>query len=1024
MRALFALMASSCLAMAAAPTTTAPLDQQFQQTVRPFLAKHCLGCHSGASPAAQFDLKAYTNLAQVTQDYPRWALVMERLEAKDMPPKPMATPPAESSHQVITWIQALRKAEIKRSAGDPGLVSARRLSNAEYNYTIRDLTGQDMQVTREFPVDPANPAGFDNSGESLTMSPALLNKYLQAAREVANHMVLTPSKLDFAPYPMLVETDREKFAVQRIIQFYFSQPTQYADYFAAAWRFEHRVELSKPAATLASLAAEAKISPKYLQMVYQALKTPQTSQSLGPMAKLQQMWQSATLAELDPKTTEMAAFVTKIRSHTSMQFAAPVVKGLPPGSQPLVNWKLKEYSAHRRESDPAALHNDSEPPRVAPAIPRYPGLHQEGAPRWAALMAKARVDDTDLVIPAAQRKQYEAAFSRFAQVFPDVFYVSERGRYFPDDSQDKGRLLSAGYHSVVGFWRDDTPLMELILDEKGKKELDRLWNEFDYMAQATERTWTQFWFNQAGAVDGKGAEAAAERPIGMAITDPPAIMGMRDKFLLKAAADPKNDPLAPTAINHHFARIDSILRGLEKQHKDAQPLHLQSLVQFAARAYRRPITKAESDDLLGYYRELRTKKELSHEDAVRESVVSVLMTPDFLYRLDLQDSGLTSSRPAKAPSMATSAIASRPLSTLDLASRLSYFLWSSNPDEELLKHAAAGDLQRPEVLLAQTRRMLKDPRVRGMATEFTGNWLTFRNFEKSNSVDRERFPTFNNDLREAMFQEPIRLIEDALQNDRSVLDLIYGTTTFVNAPLAKHYGMPEVKTWTRVDDANRYGRGGLLPMAVFLTLNSPGLRTSPVKRGNWVVQRVLGEIVPPPPPVVPELPHDEATSELPVRDMLAKHRENPLCSSCHSKIDSFGLAFEGYGPVGNARTKDLAGRVVDTVVNYPGGSTGTAVAGLQSFIREHREKEYLTNLSRKMLAFALNRSLQLSDEITVERMVAQASAKGYRIQSFVEAIVTSPQFLNRRMVLNRRMAEKQPVSQLQPTKVQSAKAKL
>jgi len=161
-----------------------------------------------------------------------------------------------------------------------------------------------------------------------------------------------------------------------------------------------------------------------------------------------------------------------------------------------------------------------------------------------------------------------------------------------------------------------------------------------------------------------------------------------------------------------------------------------------------------------------------------------------------------------------------------------------------------------------------------------------------------------------------------------------------------------------------------------------------------------------------------------VRDMLAKHRENPLCSSCHSKIDSFGLAFEGYGPVGNARTKDLAGRVVDTVVNYPGGSTGTAVAGLQSFIREHREKEYLTNLSRKMLAFALNRSLQLSDEITVERMVAQASAKGYRIQSFVEAIVTSPQFLNRRMVLNRRMAEKQPVSQLQPTKVQSAKAKL
>ncbi len=1017
MRALLALFACASLAAAAAPATTAPLEQQFQQTVRPFLAKHCLSCHSGASPAAQFDLKAYTNLAHVTKDYPRWALVMERLEAKDMPPKPMTQPPAESSHQVVTWIQALRSAEIKRSAGDPGLVSARRLSNAEYNYTIRDLTGQDMQVTREFPVDPANPAGFDNSGESLTMSPALLNKYLQAAREVANHMVLTPTKLDFAPYPMLVETDREKFAVQRIIQFYSSQPTQYADYFAAAWRFEHRANLRQPTATLAtlaSLAAEAKLSPKYLQMVYQALKTPET---LGPMAKLQQMWQSATAEELVAKTAEMQAFVSRIRLRTSRQFAAPVVKGLPPGSQPLVNWKLKEYAAHRRESDPAALQNESDPPRVAPTIPRYPGLHQEGAPRWAALMAKARVDDMDLVVPTAQRQAYEAAFSRFARVFPDVFYVTERGRYFPDDSQDKGRLLSAGYHSVVGFWRDDTPLMELILDEKAKKELDRLWNEFDYMAQATERTWTQFWFNQAGAVDGKGAEAAAERPVGIAITDPPAIMGMRDKFLLKAAADPKNDPLAPTAINHHFARIDSILRGLEKQRQDAQPLHLQSLVQLASRAYRRPLAKPESDDLLGYYRELRTAKELSHDDAVRETVVSVLMAPDFLYRLDLQDSGLTSSRPAKAAAR----VAGRPLSSLDLASRLSYFLWSSNPDDELLKRAAAGDLQRPEVLLAQTRRMLKDPRVRGMATEFTGNWLTFRNFEKSNSVDRARFPTFNNELREAMFQEPIRLIEDALQNNRSVLDLIYGNSTFVNPSLAKHYGMPEVKSWTRVDDANRYGRGGLLPMAVFLTLNSPGLRTSPVKRGNWVVQRVLGEIVPPPPPVVPELPHDEATSELPVRDMLAKHRENALCSACHAKIDSFGLAFEGYGPVGNARTKDLAGRVVDTLVNYPGGSTGTAVAGLQNFIREHREKEYLTNFSRKMLAYALNRSLQLSDEITVEQMVAQAPAKGYRIQSFVEAIVTSPQFLNRRL------AEKQPVSQLQPlqpTKVQSTKAKL
>jgi hypothetical protein len=251
-----------------------------------------------------------------------------------------------------------------------------------------------------------------------------------------------------------------------------------------------------------------------------------------------------------------------------------------------------------------------------------------------------------------------------------------------------------------------------------------------------------------------------------------------------------------------------------------------------------------------------------------------------------------------------------------------------------------------------------------------------------------------------MFQEPIRFIEDAIHNDRSVLDLLYGHYTFVNPVLAKHYGMPEVKgnqdTWVRVDDAERYRRGGLLPMAVFLTQNSPGLRTSPVKRGNWTVQRVLGEIIPPPPPVVPELPSDESKSDLPIREMLARHRENTMCATCHSKFDSFGLAFEGYGPVGSARTKDLAGRPVDTAVTYPGGTQGNGLEGLQKFIRENRQQDFVNNITRKLLAYALNRSLQLSDESIIEPMETGIAAKEYRIDWLLETIVTSPQFLNRR----------------------------
>jgi hypothetical protein len=267
-------------------------------------------------------------------------------------------------------------------------------------------------------------------------------------------------------------------------------------------------------------------------------------------------------------------------------------------------------------------------------------------------------------------------------------------------------------------------------------------------------------------------------------------------------------------------------------------------------------------------------------------------------------------------------------------------------------------------------------------------------------VDRERFPNFDNDLREAMFQEPVRLIEDMIRNDRSVLDLLYGNYTFVNPVLAKHYGMPAVKgdsdTWVRVDDAKLFGRGGLLPMSVFLTQNAPGLRTSPVKRGYWVVRRVLGEAIPPPPPTVPELPHDEAKLDLPLREVLAKHRENPACASCHARFDSLGLAFEGYGPIGEKRSHDLAGHTVDTKAVFPGGSQGTGFEGVQAYIHEHRQQDFLNNLCRKLLAFALGRSVMLSDEPVLERMRTKLVANSYRFTPLVEVIVTSPQFLNKR----------------------------
>ena len=990
------------LAFLAAPAfaaPTLPLGRQFTENVKPLIAKYCAGCHSGNSAAAQFDLTAYDNLAPVLRDYPRWELVLTRLSANEMPPKQAPQPAAEARRRIVEWIQAVRAEEIRKHAGDPGPVLNRRLSNAEYNYTIRDLTGVALRPAREFPVDPANQDGFDNSGESLTISPGLMGKYLEAARQTADHLVLKPNGFAFAPYPMLVETDRERYAIQRIVDFYDRQPTDFADYFQSAWRYKHRAVLGEPRATLATVAAEKKQSARYLAMVWQFLE--QTKEDVGPAVKLQAMWRDLPNPKGDQPDiarngcVQMRDFVRRIRRHTEQLFDAPTVPGLNANFQPFVMWRNREIAAHRRDFDPASLRVDGEPPLPELIVTKGPtfGKGEEITVKQAiADYIKERQSDPDLTVPAGQRQRYQAAFARFGNVFPTGFYARERGRFYPIDSYDKGRLLGAGFHNVMGYFRDDATLSDLILDEDGKKELDTLWQEFDYIANYTVRTWEQFVFDGGGG-GGRGGKPL-QKPAFDEASSQATISRYRDHFLELAAA--ANNPAVLQAIKVHFDAINSEIRWVEQARKDAEPRHLDALLKFAARAYRRPLLPDEHDEILAYYHELRDKSNLTHEEAMRSSLVSLLVSPDFLYRADLVDSSFGG---AHYKSTGTAG-ATRPLSAYALANKLSYFLWSSMPDDELQARATAGDLAKPAVLLAQVRRLLKDDRARGLATEFGGNWLAFRQFETLNSVDRERFPNFNDQLRQAMFEEPVRFMADVIQNDRSVLDMLYGKYTFVNNILARHYGMPAVPgdadCWVRVDNADAYGRGGLLPMAVFLTQNAPGLRTSPVKRGYWVARRVLGEVIPPPPAVVPELPHDESKSDLPVRDLLAKHRANAVCASCHARFDSFGLTFEGYGPVGEKRTKDLAGRAVYTHAVFPGGTEGQGLEGLQTYIRARREKDFVNNLSEKMLVYALGRSPLLSDEPLLDAMRTNLTASGYRFSSLIETLVTSPQFLNRR----------------------------
>jgi hypothetical protein len=950
----------------------ARLDHRFHETVRPFLQTYCLGCHGKEKPKGDLDLSAYATVEAIARDHRRWGTVLDHLKDGSMPPeKAKKHPPAEDRRRVIDWIQAVRDEEAKRNAGDPGPVPPRRLSNAEYDYTVRDLTGVDIRPTSEFPVDPANEAGFDNSAESLTMSPDLVRKYLEAARRVADHLLLKPDGFDFAPFPVVADTDRDKYCVRRIIDFYQRQRTDYADYFLAAWQFQHRAALGKPQATLADVAAETGVSPKYLATVWSTLT--EGPEEVGPVAALQALWRELPPPESqkpDPARAgceRMRDLVVQLRHELTPRVNNLSSPGPNNGSQPLVLWKNRRMAANRMRYAGGAL--QVRPTGLPPDSPA----------------AKALTPPTDKAAAA----RYEATFGRFCTVFPDAFYVAQRGRVFLKEEQQKQegavRLLSAGFHSMTGYFRDDGPLYALILDGKGQLELDRLWEEFDFITGAPMRQYTSFiWYERAESGFIRSSEFDFARSEDKDCTTDAKIKRLAEVYLAKARTKGATD-VALGAITHYFGDIAATIRRVESARRAAEPGHIAALQAFAERAYRRPLSPAERDDLAAFYRSMREKDGLSHDEAMRESVVGVLMSPHFLYRV--------------APAPAGEGVT--PLSDYALASRLSYSLWASLPDKELLDRAAAGELRRPEVLAAQARRMLKDDRVRGLATEFAGNWLDFRRFQEHNAVDRGRFPAFNDELRSAMFEEPIRFFTDVVHSDRPVLDFLYADHTFVNPALARHYGMPTPNArpdeWVRVDDARRYGRGGLLPMAVFLTKNAPGLRTSPVKRGYWVVRRLLGEVIPAPPAQVPELPADEAKlGDLTLREALARHRADASCARCHERFDALGVVFEGYGPVGELRTKDLGGRPVETRAAFPGGGEGDGLDGLRTYLRDRRQDEFLDNLCRKLMAYALGRTLLPSDDAAVRDMRVKLAADGYRFGSLVESIVTGPQFRNRR----------------------------
>jgi len=398
------------------------------------------------------------------------------------------------------------------------------------------------------------------------------------------------------------------------------------------------------------------------------------------------------------------------------------------------------------------------------------------------------------------------------------------------------------------------------------------------------------------------------------------------------------------------------------------------------RAYRRPAADADLQKPMELFRKARAEGDF--DTGIEMALSAVLVNPQFLFRIEPDPPGVAPRSAYCVPDIA-------------LASRLSFFLWSSIPDDELLELATRGELSKPEVLKRQARRMLADPRSRSLVSNFADQWLHLRNLE-SITPDLRLFPDFDDNLRQALRQETELFVESVVREDRSVLELLKSNHTYMNERLAKHYGVPHVygSRFRRVKLDRDGVRGGLLRQGSILTVTSYANRTSPVIRGKWVLENILGTPPPPPPANVPALKDNTVSTALSVRERLAEHRRNVACLGCHKLMDPVGFALENFDAVGRWRTTE-EGRAVDATGALPDGSTFDGVTGLEQALLK-RPELFVGTLTEKLLTFALGRGVEHFDAPAVRKIVRDARATDYRFSSLVVGIATSTPFRMRR----------------------------
>lgn len=1008
-----------------------PAAVDFRAGAAPLLGRHCLECHGAKPVRNDLNLARFTNQAQAQAEPLVWAKVLEQLEAKEMPPAKAATTISDGERaQLITWAKTLVETEALSRAGDPGPVKLRRLSKVEYDRTVRELTGVDLGLAKAFPADGAAGEGFTNTGEGMSMSPVLLAKYSDAAKQVARRAVLLPDGFRFSASDQSRDWTDEAIAAIRAFHARFANPAGelvVEPYIAATLR--HRERLRADDKAIDDIAKAEKLNRRYLATLWKALNGPPSSWLLddlkttwrqagpdgskaitafidgwrnsvwklcatGDMVGVGHFnpWQSpapgpvlketirlvikpgkeprisvhlaaqtvgserkATIRwerpRLETKGQETALLADLAKSDKAR--AAELPEQAPPPIDRSVTVSGAEFGIHPRSGqplDPSSLASAA-PGTIALEFPYAIGTPEgKPAPGERTFVVDALVEDgadpLSIIQPVVAREpakslrlaqpapglllagpQVVAGLNPFRELFPKAVLYAP---IVPNDTTITLQL----------FCREDEPLVRLMLDGNERAELDRLWSHLRYISRDAESMYksSEVWFgftSQGG-------------------------MNSREMIWAKQVIIPIREGA------ERFAKVLS----------ESEPKHLESLIEVAAKAWRRPVENRERDDLIKLYRGLR-QREQSHDAALRTCISRVLTSPAFLYRIEIPAAGTS---PA-------------PVDDWALASRLSYFLWAGPPDAELRTLAAAGTLHEDAVLAAQAKRMIADPRLRGLASEFGAAWLGVYGFDLRSDKSETVFPTFDAQLRASLYEETLRFIEDLFQQDRPLARSVDADWVFADERVAKHYGIPAKPAgWQRIEQASKFGRGGILALGSVLATQAGASRTSPILRGNWVVEHLLGTPLPRPPPNVPVLPETESSAGMSMREMITRHSQDPACSVCHRKIDPFGFSLEGYDAIGRLRAIGPKDPPLDLSATLPDGTRFTGIDGLRKHLLGPARERLARTFARKLLGYAIGRSIEISDRPLVEALTAQLLRDDVGVASIVLAIVSSPQF--------------------------------